>query len=73
MRLVDVRRSGGPPRHIHEEDAMSKIINCDDGVVIRGDTDETLLANARQHLHDAHPGLDLSDDQLLGMAVAEEG
>ncbi len=52
---------------------MSKVINCDDGVVIRGHTDKALLANAREHLRDAHPELELSDEQLLGMATDEEG
>ncbi len=50
---------------------MAKVINCDDGVVVRGDTDEELLANARRHIADAHPDLvgKLSDEQLLGMAA----
>lgn len=53
-------------------DKMAKVINCDDGVVVRGDTDEELLANARSHIREAHPELDsqLTDEQLLGMAVA---
>ncbi|HVL97724.1 MAG TPA: hypothetical protein VM324_00310 [Egibacteraceae bacterium] len=50
---------------------MSKVINCDEGVVIRGDTDAELLAGARQHIQEAHPDLELSDEQLLGMAVDE--
>lgn len=50
---------------------MAKVINCDDGVVLRGDTDEELLANARRHLSEAHPDLapNITDEQLLGMAV----
>lgn len=50
---------------------MAKVINCDDGVVIRGETDEELLTNARRHLEEAHPDLvgQLTDEQLLGMAV----
>ena len=50
---------------------MAKVINCDDGVVVTGDTDQELLSNARRHIRDAHPELDgqLSDDQLLAMAV----
>lgn len=50
---------------------MSKVISCDDGAVIRGDTDAELLAGARQHMHEAHPQLDPSDEQWLGMAVDE--
>ena len=50
---------------------MAKVINCDDGVVVTGETDDELLANARRHIRDAHPELDgqLTDDQLLAMAV----
>ena len=50
---------------------MAKVINCDDGVVVRGDSDEELLANARRHLREAHPDMDgqVTDDQLLAMAV----
>lgn len=50
---------------------MAKVINCDDGVVVRGATDTELLANARAHIADAHPDMvgKLTDDQLLGMAT----
>jgi hypothetical protein len=52
---------------------MSKVINCDDGVVVRGADERELLANARAHIADAHPDLvgKLSDEQLLGMAADE--
>ena len=50
---------------------MSKVINCEDGVVVRGDTDGELLDNARRHIADAHPEMvgKLTNEQLLGMAV----
>ena len=50
---------------------MAKVINCEDGVVVRGETDEDLLVNARDHIRQAHPELvdQLTDEQLLGMAV----
>ena len=49
---------------------MAKVINCDDGYVVRGDTNEELLANAHAHLRDAHPEMvgQVTDEQLLGMA-----
>lgn len=52
---------------------MSKVINCEDGVIVRGDTDAELLASARIHIAEAHPDLvgQLSDEQLLGLAVEE--
>lgn len=50
---------------------MAKVIICDDGTVVTGDTDEELLAQARRHLREAHPDLagTVSDEQLLAMAV----
>lgn len=49
---------------------MAKVINCDDGNVVRGDTDEQLLANAHTHIREAHPEMvgKITDEQLLGMA-----
>lgn len=50
---------------------MSKIINCDDGVVIRGDTDAELLSNAEAHMREAHPDLvgQVSAQDLLAQSV----
>jgi len=52
---------------------MSRIIRCDDGVVIRGNTDAELLERAWAHVHAAHPDLApaLTDDQLLAMSAEE--
>lgn len=36
---------------------MSYIINCDDGVTVRGETVDELLDNAEKHIRDAHPDL----------------
>jgi predicted small metal-binding protein len=49
---------------------MAKVIHCPDGVDVRGQTDEELLANARRHIEEAHPEMvgEVSDEQLLGMA-----
>jgi predicted small metal-binding protein len=51
---------------------MAKVINCECGYVVRGDTDEELLADAHNHMQDKHPEMvgQVSDDQLL--SVAEE-
>jgi len=52
---------------------MAKVIRCEDGAVIRGETDEELLANAQQHMRDAHPDLagSFGPEQLLAMATEE--
>jgi predicted small metal-binding protein len=57
--------------HGQRRSDMAKVINCEDGVVVRGDTDEELLANARRHIEEAHPEMagQVTDEQLLGMAV----
>jgi predicted small metal-binding protein len=49
---------------------LAKVINCDCGYVVRGDTDEELLNGARAHISDKHPDMEgkVSDDELLAMA-----
>lgn len=47
---------------------LAKVINCDCGYVVRGESDEELLEGARAHIRDQHPDMEVSDDQLLGMA-----
>jgi predicted small metal-binding protein len=51
---------------------MSKLINCECGQVVRGETDDELVQNAEEHIHRDHPELvgKLSRDDLLGMAEA---
>lgn len=49
---------------------MAKVINCECGYQVRGESDEELLANAQQHMQSDHPDMvgKVSDEQLLGMA-----
>lgn len=49
---------------------MSKIMNCDCGRVLRGDTDDELVAAAQKHAREAH-GMELTRDQVLSLAVPE--
>jgi predicted RNase H-like HicB family nuclease len=51
---------------------MSYIINCPDGVTVRGETEEELLTNAEAHIRDAHPDLvgKMTRDELLAQAEA---
>ena len=57
----------------HEEDTVSKLINCECGYVVRGSDEDELIRNAERHVGEAHPELvgKMSRDDLLGMA--EEG
>jgi predicted small metal-binding protein len=55
-----------------EEAVVSKLINCECGQVVRGDTDDELVKNAEEHINANHPEMagKLSRDDLLGMAEA---
>jgi predicted small metal-binding protein len=47
---------------------MSKVINCDCGYVVRGDTDDELVANAQAHARDVHD-MEITREQVLSLAV----
>jgi hypothetical protein len=50
---------------------MSKVFECErDGLVIRGEDDDELVANAERHIAEAHPDLvgKLSRDDVLATA-----
>ena len=47
---------------------MTKIVNCDCGHVLRGDTDDELVAATQKHAREAH-GMDLTREQVLSLAV----
>jgi predicted small metal-binding protein len=49
---------------------MAKLINCECGQVVRGETDDELVENATEHINGSHPELvgKLSREDLLGMS-----
>ena len=49
---------------------MGKIINCECGRVVTGDSDEELVASVEEHVESDHPELvgKLSRDDILAMA-----
>ena len=51
---------------------MPKLIKCDCGKVVRGETDDKLLASAEEHIRTDHPDLvgKISREDLLAMAEA---
>jgi predicted small metal-binding protein len=49
---------------------VAKILQCDCGVTVRGETDDELVANAQQHAREVH-GLELTREQALAMAHPE--
>ena len=52
---------------------MARVINCECGQTIRGDSDDELVSKARAHVDANHPELvgKLSRDDFLGMAEEE--
>ena len=52
---------------------MAKLINCECGQVVRGETDDELLAAAEEHIDRNHPELvgKISREDLLAMAQEE--
>ena len=52
---------------------MARVINCPCGEVIRGETDEELLAGAHKHMDEAHADREStpSDEELLASAQEE--
>ncbi|MBL8348837.1 MAG: DUF1059 domain-containing protein [Burkholderiaceae bacterium] len=54
---------------------MGKRINCECGQVVRGETDDELVAAASEHVQQDHPELvgKLTRDDILAMAEEDEG
>lgn len=49
---------------------MEKVIRCDCGFVVRGGSDDDLVANAQRHASEVHQ-MDITRDQALAMAEPE--
>ena len=49
---------------------MAKIMQCDCGHVIRGNTDDELVANVRKHAREVHD-MEIIREQVLAMAQPE--
>jgi predicted small metal-binding protein len=49
---------------------MAYVINCDCGYVVRAESEDELVANAEQHVQDAHPDMigKVSREEFLAMA-----
>ncbi len=46
---------------------MTKVIKCDCGFVVRGETDDELIQAAARHAKEAHD-MELTAEQILAMA-----
>jgi len=49
---------------------MAKLVNCECGQVVRGETDDELVRNVQAHVAEHHPELvgKLTREDALGMA-----
>ena len=49
---------------------MAKIFTCQCGVVLRGNTDDELVANTQKHAREVHK-MEVTREQVLAMARTE--
>jgi len=49
---------------------MAKIMQCDCGHVVRGETDDELVANVQKHAREVHD-MEITSEQVLAMAQQE--
>ena len=52
---------------------MAKVLNCECGVTVRGETDEELVKGAMEHLKELHPDIaaTVTPEQVLAMSEEE--
>jgi predicted small metal-binding protein len=46
---------------------MAKIMQCDCGYVVRGETDDEIVANVQKHAREVHD-MEITREQVLAMA-----
>ena len=49
---------------------MAKIMQCDCGYVVRGETDDELVANVQKHAREVHD-MEITREQVLAMSQRE--
>jgi predicted small metal-binding protein len=49
---------------------MAKVVHCECGTDVQGETDDELVANVEQHVQERHPDMvgQMSREQILEMA-----
>ncbi len=49
---------------------MSKVVHCECGTDVKGETDDELVANVESHVQESHPDMvgQMSREQILAMA-----
>jgi predicted small metal-binding protein len=56
-----------------EEEPVGKILNCECGVTVRGETDDEVVERALEHLRALHPDIaeSITREQVLAMCEEE--
>lgn len=49
--------------------SMARALDCDCGKHLEASDDDALAREARRHIDDAHPEMDLSDEQVRGLVA----
>jgi predicted small metal-binding protein len=57
-------------QRVKEVIRMAKIMLCDCGHIVRGETDDELVANVQQHAREVHE-MEITREQVLAMAQPE--
>ncbi|HYM64227.1 MAG TPA: DUF1059 domain-containing protein, partial [Gaiellaceae bacterium] len=62
--------SAGPTALDRKESVMAKVVNCECGQAVRGETDDELVSNVEAHVQSHHPEMvgKMSREDVLGMA-----
>jgi len=49
---------------------MAKVVHCECGTDVRGESDDELVANVEAHVQDRHPEMagQMTREQIIGMA-----
>lgn len=63
-----IRGSRSPPDPRGQ--SVAKTFTCQCGVVLRGETDDELVANTQRHAREVH-NMELTREQILAMARSE--
>jgi predicted small metal-binding protein len=68
QRRANIRATATPYKRIRKEVQVAKQINCECGFVARGETEEEVVAQIREHMRSDHPALlsQVSDEDLRG-------
>jgi predicted small metal-binding protein len=57
-------------QRVEEVIRMTKIMLCDCGHIVRGETDDELVANVQRHAREVHD-MEITREQVLAMAQPE--